>query len=154
MRRVEARLHALPDRDRREILGEIRSHVAERYGTLADADAAAAVTADLGSPETCAEAFLAEYGVTETMSPGFGQWRRMLLVAAGVALGLAAITFVVFGLLNVLTPPSAGSVWFIWRDVGLGRYGWLLLFGTSLILAAGAGIGAAALLRRGRRPTP
>lgn len=146
--RVAERLQVLPERDRGEILDETRSHIAERYGALPEPQAAAAAMADLGSPEAYAEAFLAEYGMTEE---AFARpSRRLIRSAGGVVLAILAGALLLFGLLNVLTPPSAESVWFIWRDVGLGRYGWFLLFAASWILAGVAAIGAAALLRRAR----
>jgi hypothetical protein len=147
--RVGASLSLLPERDRREILDEIRSHVTDRYADLPELEAAIAICDDLGSPEAYAAAFLAEYGVVAANSQAsVASGRRALLAAGGTALALMSLSLVVFGLLNVLTPPAVGASWLRWRDLGLGNHGWLFLLTASWLLAAVTGIGAVTLLRR------
>jgi hypothetical protein len=153
--RVGARLGGLPERERREALDELRSHIAERHAGLADADAAARLCAELGTPEGYAAAFLAEYGAPSEPPPAAtaGAPRRARLVA-GVGLAILALLLVGFGLINALAPPTADPGWLRWRDVGLGRRGWLVLFLASWLLAAAAAGGALALLRRHQRREP
>jgi hypothetical protein len=149
--RLGERLGPLPEADRREILEETRGHLADRYADVPPERAAEHATRELGTPEEYAAAFLENYGVVEgAASPAApGRGARVATFVGVALLATVAATMFLFGLIQILTPPWAESVWFIWRDVGLGDYGWLLLALASWSVAAGAAIAARALVRRG-----
>lgn len=145
--RLESRLRALPEEERREILEETRSHVADRYGELPEREAAARVVAELGPPDQYADAFLESFGVAGEGTRAQARW---VALAAAVVLAVFAVVLFLFGVLQAFTPPAAEPVWFIWRDVGLGDYGWIALAIAGWFLSAMAGLGAVILFRQAR----
>lgn len=149
LERLSAALSALPESDRREIVEETRSHIADRWGDLDPEAAERAALADLGPPEAYAAAFLENYDAGEPPRPGGPGARRVAALVAGVALLGMAVAAGLFGLFQILTIPPSTPGWMTWRDVTLGDRGWALLLVACAILGVVLALAGTALVRRG-----
>lgn len=151
--RLSEGLEPLPERDRRDILEETRAHLADRYADLSPVEAARTAVQELGDPGDYAAAFLENYGMVKGAADESrrGRSRRLAALAAAILVAGVAATAFLFGLVQILTAPSAKPVWFVWRDVGLGGHGWLLLALASWAVAGGAAVAARGLGKWARR---
>jgi uncharacterized membrane protein len=124
-------LRALADRDRDDIVAEIRAHLEHRAveGKLADAMKA------LGAPETCARTFIEELKVQSAFADGgatktFGALLALASARATAAIGLffsgiffvLAVGFVFIAFYEVVAPDTVG----LWADPAAGNF----FFGT------------------------
>lgn len=124
-------LRALPERDRDDIVAEIRAHLEHRAreGRLAEAVKA------LGAPEQCARGFLEEIKIQEAFADGgptktFGALvalaSRRVTAAAGLFVSgvffLLALGFAISAVAEVVIPAQAG----LWVNEQAGMY----IFGT------------------------
>jgi len=131
VRALTRALSALPERDRADIVGEIRSHLDYRAaeGKLADAIKA------LGSPERCARGFIEEMRIQSAFADGgpaktFGALLALASARITAAVGLffsgilylMAIAFVFVGFSEMVAPESVG----LWSDPVSGSF----FFGT------------------------
>lgn len=119
LRALSRALRALPDRDRDDIVAEIRAHLEHRAGEGKLADAIKA----LGAPEACARSFIEEMKIQSAFADGgpartVGALISLASRRATAAVGLFASTF--FFLLAVgfafttiaeITMPDKAGLW-------------------------------------------
>lgn len=181
--RLDAALIGVPDADRREILLETRSHVADRVRGLSSRDVED-VLAELGPPEVYARQFLAS-DATPALTPSApaptttppttlgdlaqlatGRWTSLPLLFVVVSAYAIAVLALVLAVSKVLEPESLG-LWIAQAPSGRSRY----FFGVTdraqegrevlgywviaplLLIAAAIHLGVSRVLKRAVRRT-